>query len=234
MANQPEQGVSPVVLVGGVVLLAGVAVIAYREYHKNHPNLPPEARPREGGSDDQPEEVAQGQDTGGKNLLQQGVDAIAETLGFSKNATPSPQPSPDNTTATGQRTAATPLGLPDVATTPTGDIASTAAARTPRPAAHPSARSNRYNMQAMHANRGQWRDAVTILRALGHQLTHAGPADTRMATAIARFQVAYAADAAAHPDWQPRSLTVDGELGPAVKAALANYRPMVADVAWES
>jgi hypothetical protein len=90
----------------------------------------------------------------------------------------------------------------------------------------------------MRANGGQWRDAIIVLRALGHQFTHGAPSDARTSAAIARFQVAYAADAAANPSWQPRSLAVDGEMGPSVKAALRNYRPMLVDVMagsdWES
>lgn len=49
------------------------------------------------------------------------------------------------------------------------------------------------------------------------------PITADLRSAISAFQGAYATDAARHPEWQPRSLTVDGTIGPNTLRALQNY-----------
>lgn len=54
------------------------------------------------------------------------------------------------------------------------------------------------------------------------------PAAEPTPAAVAAFQQGYNASAPSHPSWQPRSLTVDGAIGPSTLAALETvYGPMI-------
>ena len=54
-------------------------------------------------------------------------------------------------------------------------------------------------------------------------MTCSGSLDAATRSAIRAFQGAYARDAANHADWAPRTLKVDGIIGPETRRALTHY-----------